>query len=359
MSAPSLAAFLRSNSDEIIGRWTRKVTSRLGLESTTRPQLINHLPAFFDELVQCLEQPPDSWAASAGAVSHGEQRIAIGVDIGALAEEFGMVAETIFEIAGEHGVAIDGSQATLLMRLIARGTAVSVRAYGRLRDRQLADEAARHFSFIAHELRTPLHTARLAAELIQMDPERAPEHFEKLARAHAQVASLIDNALVEARLQGEPLLRLRQVAARDLLGEAADNARLAADRKRIAIEVDAEAIELSVDPKIMVSAVTNLLVNAVKFSREGSTVGARASVRDERVLIEVSDHCGGLPEEVVPRLFQPFVQAGKDRSGFGLGLLIVKQAVEVHDGAVRIVNAPGRGCTFVIELNLRSEPEGC
>jgi signal transduction histidine kinase len=75
------------------------------------------------------------------------------------------------------------------------------------------------------------------------------------------------------------------------------------------------------------------------------------------VLFEVFDGCGGLPEDLPQKLFQPFVQVGEDRSGFGLGLVIVKQAVEAHGGAVRVVNDPPQGCCFVVELP-RSSSEG-
>lgn len=67
-------------------------------------------------------------------------------------------------------------------------------------------------------------------------------------------------------------------------------------------------------------------------------------------MLEVEDRCGGLPEDLPERLFQPFVQAGDDKSGFGLGLMIVKQAAEAHNGSVRVVNTPGVACCFIIDL---------
>jgi signal transduction histidine kinase len=71
------------------------------------------------------------------------------------------------------------------------------------------------------------------------------------------------------------------------------------------------------------------------------------------VLFTVEDECGGIPEDLPKRLFQPFVQAGSDKSGFGLGLLIVKQATEAHRGSVRVTNRLDRsGCIFVLDLPL-------
>jgi signal transduction histidine kinase len=93
--------------------------------------------------------------------------------------------------------------------------------------------------------------------------------------------------------------------------------------------------------------------NAIKFSLEGGRVTLRARALEDRVLFEVEDSCAGMPDDLLPKLFQPFVQENADRSGFGLGLSIVKRAVEAHHGSVRVVNRTNEGCTFVLDLPLR------
>ncbi|HEX9102683.1 MAG TPA: HAMP domain-containing sensor histidine kinase, partial [Polyangia bacterium] len=67
-------------------------------------------------------------------------------------------------------------------------------------------------------------------------------------------------------------------------------------------------------------------------------------------VIEVQDQCGGLPPGKTEELFSPFVQKGADRSGFGLGLAIARQAAESHHGTVKVANLPGVGCVFTIDL---------
>lgn len=346
----SLAEFIVGHRNEVIGRWAQKVVRRLGLSATERPRLINDLPGFLDELIECLRLPPEEWTKHESAQAHGRHRVETGVDIGALAEEFGMVAETVAELCGEHQVRLDARDTATLMRLIARGTAASVREYARLRDIQMARESSRHFSFVAHELRTPLHTARIAVMLLEHERGGSDAHIERLARAHGQLADLIDNSLVEARLQGEPTLHSEYHSTAELMRQATESAQLAAWRKGIEIDASGDDVQIFVDRKLIVSALTNLVVNGVKFSREHGHVAVRCIDRPDRVLFEVHDQCGGIPDDVLPRLFQPFVQAGADRSGFGLGLMIVKQAVESHGGAVRASNASEGGCCFVIEL---------
>lgn len=353
----SLGEFIVGHRDEVIGRWAQKVVRRLGLSASERPRLINDLPGFLDELIECLALPPEEWTKHESAQAHGRHRVETGVDIGALAEEFGMVAETVVELCGEHHVRLDARDTASLMRVIARGTAASVREYARLRDLQVARESSRHFSFVAHELRTPLQTARIAVMLLEHERGGPDTHLERLSRAHGELADLIDNTLVEARLQGEPSLHCEFLSSADLMRQATESAQLAAWRKGIEVQTTGHDVQLFVDRKLIVSALTNLVVNGVKFSRERGRVALRCIDRPDRVLFEVQDECGGIPDEVLPRLFQPFVQAGADRSGFGLGLMIVKQAVEAHGGAVRASNSTDGGCCFVVELP-RAQPPG-
>lgn len=350
MNAVPLSALISQHKGSIIDRWTHKVADRLGLTPTTLPQLVNALPDFLDELAVCLERPPEGWAHSEGAMLHGLHREEMGLDIGGLAEEFGMVAETILDVAMATGMTPTPDEAAALARLIGRGTAESVRAYASARDRQLAQATARHFSFVAHELRTPLHTARLAVHLLSTGGRDPSQLVARLQRAHDQLAALVDNTLLGVRLGDEQTIQPSQHSTHALMREAVANVDMLAARRGIEVRVEGEDLEVMVDVKLLVSALTNLLVNGVKFSREGGAVTIRSRSADDRVLLEVDDSCGGLPDELPSRLFQPFVQASRDRSGFGLGLAIVKQAVEAHSGAVRVVNRPPQGCRFVVEL---------
>jgi signal transduction histidine kinase len=107
---------------------------------------------------------------------------------------------------------------------------------------------------------------------------------------------------------------------------------------------------IHVDQRLVRSALTNLVRNAVKFSHQGGAVEVRAKGGPDRVVIEVEDSCGGLPPGAVQLAFAPFAQLSVDRSGFGLGLAIAKQAAEAHEGAIRVQDLPGKGCIFALEL---------
>jgi signal transduction histidine kinase len=83
----------------------------------------------------------------------------------------------------------------------------------------------------------------------------------------------------------------------------------------------------------------------------------RACADGNRVLIEVADHCGGLPPGKAQRLFAPFVQDGADRSGLGLGLTIARRSVEASGGRLSVRDVPAKGCVFTIDLPRHSLPE--
>ena len=120
-----------------------------------------------------------------------------------------------------------------------------------------------------------------------------------------------------------------------------------------AIEPGDPAWAVTADPQLLASAVTNLLNNAFKYTLPGGRVLLRARSADgARLLIEVEDECGGIPDsEGDP--FQSFGERrGRDRTGLGLGLSIARKAVRAHGGDIHIRNIPDKGCVFVIDIPL-------
>jgi signal transduction histidine kinase len=111
-------------------------------------------------------------------------------------------------------------------------------------------------------------------------------------------------------------------------------------------------LAVDADPELLKSAVMNLLQNAFKHTPAGGAVVLRAQARDQRLLVEIEDECGGIPESTGD-LFQPFGdRRGTDRSGLGLGLSIARKAVRAHQGDIHVRNMPGKGCVFAIDVPL-------
>jgi signal transduction histidine kinase len=351
--AVQLADYVEANKHRVIERWEALALERLSLV-LERSELIDHLPEFLDDLVAAARDPLQHWPDLESARNHGRQRMRAGVDLGGLTMEMALVAEALLTLADDDGETLSCSDMRLLSRVIGQGTAASVNEYIAMRDQQLAKQAAQHFSFIAHEIRSPLHSAKLASWMLSMcsDADRQ-QYLGRLDRALTQLTELVDNSLVQARLYGEPNLNVEQHDVLELLEAARADVAAHAEARNMTMTVEAQRFVIEGDRKLLVSALTNLLQNAVKFTPEGGCVRLCARPIEDRALFEVDDQCGGMAEGVPDRLFQPFVQASADKSGFGLGLAIVKQAVSAHHGAVRVANRPGQGCTFVLDLPLR------
>jgi signal transduction histidine kinase len=113
-----------------------------------------------------------------------------------------------------------------------------------------------------------------------------------------------------------------------------------------------------VDRDMLSSALGNLLQNAFKFTKPHSEVSLHAYAKVDRILLDVNDHCGGLPMGAIEKMFRPFNQLGEDQSGLGLGLDICRRSVEANQGTLRVRDLPGAGCVFTIELPRHEGIEG-
>jgi signal transduction histidine kinase len=264
---------------------------------------------------------------------------------------YDLLGDAILEAADEAGVAVSINQTRILFRLLNAGMAEAVAAYVQRRDEEAKREAGEHVSFVAHELRNPLGTAALAMTGLRrtlLSP--GGKLVEMLDRSLTRIRELVDQVPTAARF---PNVRLRmdRLAVRDVLAEAVEEVEPKAEHKRITVTLDVDqGLVVEGDRRLLHSVAANLVGNAIKFTLAGGSVVIRGTRDKDQAVIEVADGCGGLPEGSPADLFQPYVQRGADRSGFGLGLAIAKQAVEAHGGTIGVTTAPGVGCTFIVRL---------
>jgi len=162
---------------------------------------------------------------------------------------------------------------------------------------------------------------------------------------------LINRALAQVRV-GADIQTSERVVIAELLEELEIAATMDAKERDIHLSMEAGAPEVAVeaDRLLLVSAVTNLIQNAFKFTRRGGHVAVRAHSTNERVQIEVQDECGGLPPGKAEELFLPFERRGSDKTGVGLGLSISLQGVRASGGEIRVRDLPGQGCVFTVDL---------
>ncbi|HEX4386729.1 MAG TPA: HAMP domain-containing sensor histidine kinase [Myxococcales bacterium] len=349
-----LADLFETSADEIVGEFIRR--SRAGVTARSLPEedVRNALREFLRDLGGQLRQTnaPDEPPRNLPATQHGEQRFRLGYDIGAVIREYGVLHDVIFDLIAARKAEISMAEYRLFSQFLVAAIADAASEHETRRDEELRLLSARHIGFLAHELRNPLGSARMALQLLFFNKE-CPDNraSQSLRRGLDRLAELIDHALIEQRLRVGPALSLESIDLKPFLTELAAEStfEVEAVRQRIEISVTT-ARPLIADPRLLRSALSNLIRNAVKFSKPNGSIWLRAKEAQGRVIIEVEDECGGLPKGEVQKLFDPFVQAGQDRSGFGLGLAIARQAVEAHDGSIRVHDLPGKGCVFVLDL---------
>ena len=348
-----LSSLLAERRVEILERWTQRIRGEHADKDLSHGELRDHLPSFFDGVLAALhsEEAPEVTAPSASA-AHGTQRLRVGFDLAEVIREYEILTECILDEVEVIGGSLSIQAFQRMQKLLNTGRTEAVRAYVERRDADLAREHSQHVAFIAHELRSPLMAAFMAAHTLQKKAQPDDDHAVRLlARNLTSLRELIDQVLIADRLGGQIPVSRERLEVKALLEEVEADSRLAAERNQVQIHIEApESLPFVGDRRLLRSAISNLLSNAIKFTHEGQTITVRAKRSEGSVTVEVQDGCGGLPEGNAEELFEPSVQRGEDRTGFGLGLAIVKQAVQAHGGRTRVTNLPGRGCVFSIEL---------
>lgn len=354
-----LAELLLQRKERIFSVWAGAVRGSLHPEAMPRPELIDHLPIFVSEMAAAL-RTRTSPEQSPTAADHGAQRLNLGFNLDSVVREYGALRDAIVVVAQEEQVAISADDLQVLFDCTITGIAAAVSEYARERDAELRRQTNEHFGFLAHELRNPLGSAMMALEVLRQS-EKLPEERATLVlqRGLTRMQELIESTLRGAQVASGITVHRERVKLRGVLEDAELSAAAAAEAKSVGMSLRVpDDLELFVDPRLLSSAVTNLVSNAVKFTHPGGAIEVRATGDDSRVTIEVEDACGGLPPGAVEKAFAPFAQLGTDRSGFGLGLAIAKQAVDAHGGSLRIQNLPGKGCIFVLELPVAANAGG-
>jgi signal transduction histidine kinase len=151
---------------------------------------------------------------------------------------------------------------------------------------------------------------------------------------------------------GVAVQQFAEISVHHLLSEVQVAASLEAKTRDCEFTVSPVAPNLGIlaDRQLINSAISNLLQNAFKFTRDHIARLAESLRRGERVLIEIEDQCGGLPAARPSRSSSAFTQHHTDKTGLGLGLSIARRAVEGSGGTLAVRDMPGLGCVFIIDL---------
>lgn len=353
-----LHQFLASHREAIITRTRSKLTDRpWPLVSTTEVEF--GVPVFLTQLSETLrlettDTPFSATAIAMSAVKHGAELRALGFNISQVVHDYGDICQAVTEVAIEEAVPITTEEFHTLNRCLDNAIAGAVTEHARITAESRSTGEIERSGQLAHEIRDLLNTALLAFHTLKRGTVAINGSTGTvLGRSLMNLRDLVDSTLSDIRMSAN-IARSERVPVSVFVDEIALAANLHAEFRQLRFVIDEVDTSLFVesDPQLLGSAVMNLLNNAFKFTPPGGHVSLRARRDGERVLIEVEDECGGMPESKSDP-FQTFGDRRKsDRSGLGLGLSIARKSVRSHGGDISFRNTPGRGCVFVIDLPL-------
>lgn len=241
-----------------------------------------------------------------------------------------------------------------LLRLVSANVSTAVRLFNsnRIRERQQRlSSIGRLLSQVVHDLKSPLTVISGYVQLMEETAERKERaHYAgEILKQFKTLGAMQREVLAFAR--GETQIFARRVIVDRLLSDVKEQMQPELSEKKVTLHVStAPKLVAWLDSERITRALQNLIRNAAEAMQPlgGGTVSIRADLEDDALLLRVSDTGPGIPQAIMPRLFQSFVTAGKAH-GTGLGLAIVKRTVEEHGGTVQLVPV-SRGACFLIRI---------
>jgi two-component system sensor histidine kinase SenX3 len=212
---------------------------------------------------------------------------------------------------------------------------------------------------VSHELKTPVAAMGVLAEALlesAEDPETVHHFSRKILTESQRLANMVGELIELSRLQGaEPLPDLDGIDVDSVVSEAISRHKVAADNADIKVTTDAPSgFRVLGDQSLLVTALANLISNAIAYSPDESKVSISRRRRGDNIEISVTDRGIGIARADQERVFERFFRVDKARSratgGTGLGLAIVKHVAANHNGSIRLWSQPGTGSTFTLSI---------
>ena len=210
-------------------------------------------------------------------------------------------------------------------------------------------------SDVAHELRTPMNAIATQCEyaLSRGDAGEKDAALERILEKNEEMNALVRQLLLIARMESGQMERGDECPLDVMLADIAEDMGPVAAERGIRIEAELCPCAIRGNRAILARAFVNLVDNAIRYGRAGGRVALRMELTPAQVAVSVADDGCGIAREDLPMIFERFWRADGARStpGTGIGLSIVKTAVEAHGGSISVDSAPGKGTAFRILLN--------
>jgi len=222
-------------------------------------------------------------------------------------------------------------------------------------------------AMLAHELRNPLSPIQSALDVVKLKPDdldTAKWAHGIIARQTRQLSRMVDDLLDVSRVTRSKIsLKFEPLDLREVVDDVLQSLRPAINDRRHSVSVDLpdESVIVNVDPTRMAQVLSNIIGNAIKYTPAGGRISVSASAADGLASLTIADNGIGMAPELVPRIFDLFVQGDRalDRreGGLGVGLTIAKRLVDLQGGTLTAASeGPDAGSRFTIGLPLAAEP---
>lgn len=230
------------------------------------------------------------------------------------------------------------------------------------KQKQIENAKAEFVSLASHQLRTPIAGMRWSAELLLMDnpavlSDRQKKYVNRMLESVERMNVLVDDFLRVSRFElGTFIVESVQLSLAQMISEVQTDHAATIRKKQLEFtaDIDPRLTSITADPNLMRMIVTNLLTNAIKYTPMGGQVFVGAVVDNERYILTIKDSGMGIPIGDQPQIFQKLYRASNATrevpDGTGLGLYIVREAVQVLGGRISFVSAEGMGTTFTVIL---------
>jgi len=216
---------------------------------------------------------------------------------------------------------------------------------------------SRFLTTASHEFKTPLTTVLSSAELLQRyaekwSPDKIHSHVERIKNSVEHLSKLVDDVLLFNRTEtGKTVVKLEMVDMHELCLSLINDMKLNAQESHsFNFNYTSEKRVFYFDPKQMYLAIQNLLANAMKYSPNGGKIELNVSSDGADLILSVSDEGIGIAKDDINKLFEPFYRGSNCETipGTGLGLSLLRQAIELHNGKISVDSELGKGTTFTI-----------
>jgi signal transduction histidine kinase len=349
--------------DTVFAEWEKKVRASIKEAGpVAHPILINTFPALYDNIAEALtpEYPRTSAgiASTSVASEHGSERARLtNYNIQSVISEYQIFRSTFIEVLKQNNVPLSGDEVQLVNSSIDATIKEAATAFA------LAHSAFREqfVATLAHDLRNPLATANVAAELISHTTdtgkvnELANQIVENLGRIDRMIQDLLDTVIYQSgdRMRLHPsnfdmLEVVQEVCEQSMV--------LHGDR----FEIRGETVTGWWGRDAIKRALENLVGNAVKYGAPGTPIQIKIDAAYERVLITVHNEGDPIPHEQMEMVFQVFrrAKAAKEgnKQGWGIGLPYVRSVAESHGGSIGIDSSGEKGTAFTMDLPIDSRP---